>query len=38
MKNVEIIDNGDGSYSVWVFGIEVFRGSREQAEIRASFE
>ena len=38
MKSVEIIDNGDGSYSVRVYYIIVFTGTRQECENRANQE
>lgn len=38
MKAIEIIDNGDGTYSLRVFDTIVITGSREECEQRAEFE
>lgn len=38
MKSVELIDNRDGTWAVIVFGIEVYRGSKEGAELRVAQE
>ncbi len=38
MPAVEIVRNPDGSYSAFVYGKEVFRGTREECEARLKFE
>lgn len=38
MDNVEIINNSDGTFSLRVFDRIVMTGTREECELRASFE
>ncbi len=38
MKPVEIISNGDGTYSVRVFDTIIFTGTREECDFRVSQE